>query len=380
MAGQALHVVLILTLALYVINVGYGFEGTGTKLGEYRFVSASLRVGKGNGGGVATTQPANRFAESWLGQIRVPLPSNYVQGIDRQKLDFELRPWSYLRGEWRRSGWWYYYVYALAVKEPIGTWLLALLAVLSTLFSRGSPASWRDELLLLAPAAVVFVLVSSQTGFNHHMRYVLPSFPFTFIWISKLARSMNRDHCAFTLTAGAALAWSVGSSVYYYPHSLSYFNELAGGPAHGYKHLLDSNIDWGQDLLLLKRWLDKHPEVQPIGLAYSQPKIVFDPAHIGMKYNLPPPGPDSLVLDRSHSTVEIGPLPGWYAVFVRAMRERDRRYAYFEHFEPVEMLGYTVRIYHISLDDANRVRSKLGLSEIGPGEMSQAPKGRRTRS
>jgi hypothetical protein len=52
------------------------------------------------------------------------------------------------------------------------------------------------------------------------------------------------------------LAWSVGSSLWYYPHSLSYFNELVGGPMGGPKHLLDSNIDWGQDLFYLKDWLD----------------------------------------------------------------------------------------------------------------------------
>jgi len=32
------------------------------------------------------------------------------------------------------------------------------------------------------------------------------------------------------------------------PHYLAYFNELAGGPANGFKELADSNLDWGQDL------------------------------------------------------------------------------------------------------------------------------------
>ena len=38
---------------------------------------------------------------------------------------------------------------------------------------------------------------------------------------------------------------AVGSSLAIYPHSLSYFNELAGGPTKGHYHLIDSNIDWG---------------------------------------------------------------------------------------------------------------------------------------
>ena len=40
------------------------------------------------------------------------------------------------------------------------------------------------------------------------------------------------------------------------PHYLAYFNELAGGPANGFKELVDSNLDWGQDLKNLKLWLD----------------------------------------------------------------------------------------------------------------------------
>jgi hypothetical protein len=44
-------------------------------------------------------------------------------------------------------------------------------------------------MVLLAPLAVILALVSSQTGFNHHLRYVLPIFPFAFIWASKVARA-----------------------------------------------------------------------------------------------------------------------------------------------------------------------------------------------
>jgi hypothetical protein len=70
------------------------------------------------------------------------------------------------------------------------------------------------------------------------------------------------------------LLWSIASSLGVYPHSLSYFNELVGGPANGHAHLLDSNIDWGQDLLLLKEWLDAHPEASPLGLAANRQHIV----------------------------------------------------------------------------------------------------------
>ena len=364
--------VLILGLGVYIINVGYAFEGTGRRLGEFRFVSRLLRSGNSTVERVGTSRPDNWFAGSWLASIRMPLPANYVQGIDRQKLDFEQRPWSYFRGEWRRGGWWYYYIYGLAIKEPLGTWVLVLFALVIGFFGRGYVAEWRDELMLLAPIAVVLTLVSSQTGFNHHIRYVLPIFPFGFIWVSKLARCVESGHRKVVASVGLALLWSVGSSLYHYPHSLSYFNELVGGPKNGHTHLLDSNIDWGQDLLFLKRWLQDHPEVQPIALAYSIPASLVDPVDFGIKYVQPPPGPNARLGHRLRPSAELGPLPGWYAIFVRPLRERDRKYAYFEHFEPVEMIGYTIRIYHISVDDANRVRRKLGLPEVGAGEAPKA--------
>lgn len=65
----------------------------------------------------------------------------------------------------------------------------------------------------------------------------------------------------------AALAGNMASVLRVHPHTLSYFNELAGGPDKEGEHLLCSNIDQGRDLLFLKRWLEEHPQAQPRELA-----------------------------------------------------------------------------------------------------------------
>jgi len=358
---QFSQLAVILLLGVYVINLGYGFEGSFRRLRDHKFVSRTLA---GKDSLVEGGRGGNRWRENWLGAIPVPVPENYLSGIDLQKRDFEEEMWSYLRGEWRHGGWWHYYIYALAIKVPLGTWLLVLLALGLGLLRWGYATSWRDEMVLLAPIIVVLVLVSSQTGFNHHMRYVLPVFPFAFIWMSKVTRAIEFGHRKVAILAAAAVLWSTASSLYYYPHNLSYFNELVGGPKNGHLHLLDSNIDWGQDLLLLKRWLPRHPETHPIGLAYSLPKRLLDPADVGIEYTLPARGPDSFDFIDASTAADLGPLPGWYAIFVRPLRERHRRFAYFEQFEPVEMIGYTVRIYHITVEDANRVRRQMGLPEV----------------
>lgn len=157
-------------------------------------------------------------------------------------------------------------------------------------------------------------------------------------------------HRAIACVAAGALAWSVGSSLYYYPHSLSYFNELVGGPTGGIYHLASSNTDWGQDLFCLKRWLDKHPEAQPLHLGWEVSPV--DPRAVGINYTLPPK-------DR--------PEPGWYAMSVNQLHRRDHAYDYFLSFEPVAMAGYSIYIYHVTLEEANRVRWELGVPELGGG-------------
>ena len=50
---------------------------------------------------------------------------------------------------------------------------------------------------------------------------------------------------------------AVGSALAVHPHHLSYFNALIGGPANGYRYLVDASIDWGQDLKRLAAWLER---------------------------------------------------------------------------------------------------------------------------
>ncbi|NQT13208.1 MAG: glycosyltransferase family 39 protein [Planctomycetes bacterium] len=358
---------LIMLISLYMINLWYGLEGSFQRLADFRFQTRWLT-------GLPSLEEiphggANRFIASGVGAVPMPLPRNYVQGIDAQKLDFEGRMWSYLRGEWRMGGWRHYYLYAVAIKVPLGTWLLVLLALVLTIFGRGYSASWRDEMVVLAPLLAILAFVSSQTGFSIHSRYVIPALPFLFIWTSKVARAfemspLTRRRVAMATMVGGALTWSVGSSLAVYPHSLSYFNESVGGPRRGPEHLLDSNIDWGQDLLHLNSWLNAHPRVQLDGLALHG----LYPATLARipETLRPPPGVRAEFVQRDSvgSEGRFGPKPGWYAVSVNCLYDRSRQYRHFLNFEPAAMAGYSIYIYHITPEEANRVRRQLGMAEL----------------
>ena len=349
----------ILLLGVGTLNLGYGFRGSFERLGQFRFTSDTL-IGPGS---LETlhSDVRNRFVGTWMEYLPVPVPADYVLGIDAQMHDFEMGGPSYLRGEWKLRGWWYYYLYALAVKVPLGTWVLVLLALLADALWFRRLSAFNDRLILIVFPSILLALVSSQTGFSHHLRYVLPVLPFMFIWTSQIALAATREHGKTACVAGAALLWSVGSSLAVYPHSLSYFNELAGGPSGGHAHLLNSNIDWGQDLLFLKQWLDRHPEARPLRLAFHGG---FDPRIVGIDYVLPEVSPDCTLGDRPDRVDEYGPRPGWYAASLNMIYEPGKRYAYLSRFEPVATAGYSIRIYYITRSAANRQRREFGLPEL----------------
>ncbi len=379
------HASIILTVALLVVNLDYEFQGTGTPLGQYTFVSKWL-----TGQEERTSAGGNRFRETWLGSVPMPLPAAFVSGIDVQARDFEGSHLSYLRGEWRYPGWWYWYIYALAVKVPLGTWALVLASL--TLALWGHPANReplssvaqlgergrgegviRGELALWLTAAAILAFVSTNTGYTNHLRYALPVLPFVIIATGKLAWFVRERHYVFAGFMSLMLLWSIVSTLSVRPHYLSYFNDLAGGPENGHLHLLDSNIDWGQDLTYLKEWLDEHPEARPLHLAYFN---LIDPRIIGIEFELPPYGIEAM-LHEPEKWADAGPQPGWFALSVNhfvghhlvgVSDGRGNRvvpppgaYRYFRHFQPVARVGYSIWIYHLTEEDVERYRRAFGV-------------------
>ena len=192
------------------------------------------------------------------------------------------------------------------------------------------------------------------------MRYVLPLFPFALIAAAKPACYLQSAYWQRSLLVLALLLWSVGSSLHVYPHSLSYFNELAGGPDNGHRYLLDSNIDWGQDLLFLKEWVEAHPEAASLGLAYFN---FIDYRVCGAEFaNVPRDPPTNAPLDEAKGT-QYGPHPGYFAVDLHSLSEGGG-YTYFQRFQPIAKAGYSIFIYHITPEQAEQARREMELPPL----------------
>lgn len=370
---RALHLVLMSILALYVINSGYAFTRSFTPLKDYSFFSAAL-AGRTEDGQLRRRQDTyagNRFADHWLGRVPVPLPGSFVEGIDLQKWDFEKGKSSFLRGEYKDTGWWYWYLYALLVKTPIGLLLLFPLAAAARFggrsgVDRGQPTDpcardetarsgdmerdsvpplkrWQEDAIVLLPAVAVLALVSSQTGFTRYLRYILPCYPFAFVWLSRFFSPQLNPRPWLRRTGWVLLFWAAISGLKVFPHTLSYFNEAVGGPLNGPAHLRGASIDWGQDLLRVGEWCRNHPEATPL---YVSVDAFFDVDVLGIESEHPP----KLSADSGTPNTPMKPPPGWYIISINRLHAPHSQINYLHPFEPVERIGYSTFIYHLTED------------------------------
>ena len=368
----------VFVISFILINIGYEFEDCFRPLGDFKFQSSMMT---GLPLSEISKEGNNRFVDTWLEKIPFPFPANYLQGIDTQKIDFEKGFDSYLCGKWQKGGWWYFHLFALLIKMPLGIWLLFLLSIVLSVFRTQYGGRWRDELMLIIPIFAILLLLIWQSGIGLHSRYAFPLIPFFFILISKVGLSFSFNHLKTQVIVVVGLLWMLTSSLWNYPHCMSYFNELVGGSKNGFYYLAKSDCSWGQDLLLLKGWVDRHSEVKYLRIAHSGP---LDPKIIGFEFTLPPVGFKGKDDPKILSPEKVGPLPGWYAVEVcflygddmlpasdgkggwdEPMKVPGYDLSYFlKQHKPLEIIGNTIHIYHITLEEANRVRREMGLPEI----------------
>ena len=183
---------------------------------------------------------------------------------------------SYLLGERRCSGWWYYYPITLAVKVPLACWFLVLVRCrLGPLGPLGLTDSARRGWII--PAYVGLFLLAAMFGSkrNYGFRYLLPLAPLAIVAISSLANLPRERRWIWQ----AGLVGMIATIAAIHPYELSYFNLAVGGPIGGRRYLADSNLDWGQGAISLQRLQTNHPEYRDLTWYYFGDT---DPGHYGV--------------------------------------------------------------------------------------------------
>ena len=154
----------------------------------------------------------------------------------------------YLLGEWSQQGWWYYYPVVLFLKSPLAFSALLITAVIVFLKHRAQtrPLEWATW-----ACTALYLLAAMTSKVNIGVRHLLPMFPLLTVGIGCAIPRLKQ------WLVGGLVAWQVAVCLLYAPSYLQFFSEAVGGPDNGYKYLIDSNYDWGQDAKRLKAFLDE---------------------------------------------------------------------------------------------------------------------------
>lgn len=215
------------------------------------------------------------------------LPDPYAFGFTFV-LDMSQQRSAFLCGEWSYLGWPQFFPIAFLLKSPLAFLLAcaaALALVLGGRFRHLLPTErrpWTNDHAVLCAFGLLYTVVSLRSHLNIGHRHLLPLYPLLFIGLGCLAAEALRRRsrllgalCALLLCAQAATSLSAR------PDYLAYFNEIAGGRDQGHHYLVDSSVDWGQDLPGLANWLHLHRlPGEKVYLSYFG---LADPAQYGIQ-------------------------------------------------------------------------------------------------
>jgi len=273
-----------------------------------------------------------------LGRASVEPAYSYLLGLNEVvKHNADGHP-AYLLGRFSRHGWWYYFPVAFLVKTPTAVLVACLLASVGVLFLR---RPFRPKLLTLCVALppLIFFVLAMCASINIGVRYILPIYAFLYVGLAYLAVQYGARLLGNSLpwTLAGLLVMLCAESLMRYPHYLAFFNWPSGGPANGPRYLLDSNIDWGQDLEALKRYVDDH-QATPLCTALFSGRYL---PHYGVKSRdlLATGIPEGIENLSCVVAVSVNILKGLFGSpgLFAPLRER----------EPIARIGYSIYLFDL---------------------------------
>jgi hypothetical protein len=236
----------------------------------------------------------------WAGRHRL-LPEAFLYGS--AYVLASAQRYGFLNGALSLEGWRLFFPYCFLVKSTLP--LLLLLATALVLPAAAWLGGLRNRAVdpLRTPGATaplwillaVYVPALMFSSINIGARHLLPLYPAICILLGGLATRLTTTGLRWWLLI--LLCWHIGEGVRGYPHYLAYFNQITGR-RQAYRHLVDSSLDWGQDLPGLKSWLDQRRSQEPqlhVYLSYfgtGEPEyygIAAEPLDLGLrsKHGLP---------------------------------------------------------------------------------------------
>jgi 4-amino-4-deoxy-L-arabinose transferase-like glycosyltransferase len=318
-----------LATAFLLVWAGYRFS-------VHTLVNAAERPHPSIDHYVGADGPAHELAY-WVAES-IPLPApELLSGVNELRKRNSAQNVSYFLGEVRSAGTWYFFPAVLLFKTPLPFLVLAGVGLVILIRNALLQGNWGP--LAPAAAAVLLLLACFPSRINLGVRHVLPLYLLLAIvagfgadWLWK--RSGHRRVCRAAVLV--LLLWQVIVSAKAHPDYLAYFNELAG--SHPDRISVDSDLDWGQDLLRLASIL-RARRVDEVSLAYFG---TADPGRHGLPRVLP-------LVPHQRTT-------GWIAISETALKmgranppfpPPNDGFSWLEAYEPVALAGRSIRLYYL---------------------------------
>lgn len=236
---------------------------------------------------------------------------------------------------------WYFPV-AWLIKTPISIIILFLSSFFYFLFKKPKNKNdiWIMSLILMP--FVVYWAFTLKGSLNIGIRHLMPTVPFVLLSIGYLFNSIfkTKKLSSIKVVSYILILYMIVSVLSYYPSFIGYFNEFVPREKR-HEYLIDSSLDWGQDLLRLKKYIDDN-NIEEIKVDYfggSQPNYYIPQAR------------------EWHSS--YGPTTGWLAVsatFYQSSKlygpmEKKWSYHWLDNYKPKAIIGGSILVFYITEGD-----------------------------
>jgi len=305
------------------------------------------------------------FEVSQVAGLPFPIPAaTHMRIYQSLQEHYHLGHPTFLMGRVSSHGWWWYFPVAFVLKTPLPVLVLALFAIIRTAYCALRKIltrrfhALRITHYVLLPFPTLYAVTSLFSTVNIGYRHLLPLLPFLYVGLGLFGsrkygvrkykspnKHVTRSHLRALLPNPLLLTlflWLILGTLAVSPNYLAYFNEFAGGPAGGYRYLVDSNLDWGQNLWQLRDWMAAHDEAHVYYAHYSPAR----PQVYGIEADFLPPDP------RAVDFIPWHPAPGLYAIGATVLQgpyaPDINTYAWFRGREPTARLGHALFIYRVA--------------------------------
>lgn len=268
---------------------------------------------------------------------------------------------TYFMGEVRNWAWPEYFPIVYFLKEPLAFWGLLALAILSIAskfsifnFQFSKIRDWSknnfDKFFMLAWIALYW-FVSIRSNLNIGVRHLMPVYGFTFILLSgqlvKIKNSLSDKKKLYTFyfILSTLLGWYLYENLSVYPYYLTYFNQVAGGPSGGYRYVVDSNLDWGQDLKRLADWA-KENNIKKINFDYFG--WADQSYYLGDNFNWISAGRYKNTDDFLKENPEGGHIAVSASYYMGSREKPETSYAWLDDYKPITIIGNSIFVWYIS--------------------------------